>query len=448
MNKKKYLFRLRLELLAAALIALVVAFGVQQLGYYVGIAWVDKQGSSKEYLEMKGTQMIGFLQDYIDESSVKAEDTVKLCRWQRYEKISFSLYDSDTKEMTYFYSFSDEQLLKLVVDDTDYETARKSADAVGVLTFADGEQRNVQMLYDKIYQMYNVAYICSLMLAAICYLIVFMLFINRKIQYIKQLADELKILEGGDLEYEVTEKGMDELSELAAGINSMRKAVVYREKEERENVRRNRDLVTALSHDIRTPMTSLIGYLEILLMQRFQTPQQERRYLESARQKAFQLKEMTDTLFEYSLVSGKTEETYTLEKISVADILVSIEDTQMADLISDGWQIEKSFAAESVEKYIDVDMDFFCRVLDNLVSNIRKYADKSHKLIFTATIKDNCFRLSVSNTVLQSEMLEGSTGVGLKTCQKIILDMKGSFKTERTGDTFCVTILEPLCPEE
>lgn len=448
MNKKKYLFRLRLELLAAALIALVVAFGVQQLGYYVGIAWVDKQGSSKEYLEMKGTLMIGFLQDYIDGSSVKAEDTVKLCRWQRYEKISFSLYDSDTKEMTYFYSFSDEQPLKLVVDDTDYETARKSADAVGVLTFADGEQRNVQMLYDKIYQMYNVAYICSLMLAAICYLIVFMLFINRKIQYIKQLADELKILEGGDLEYEVTEKGMDELSELAAGINSMRKAVVYREKEERENVRRNRDLVTALSHDIRTPMTSLIGYLEILLMQRFQTPQQERRYLESARQKAFQLKEMTDTLFEYSLVSGKTEETYTLEKISVADILVSIEDTQMADLISDGWQIEKSFAAESVEKYIDVDMDFFCRVLYNLVSNIRKYADKSHKLIFTATIKDNCFRLSVSNTVLQSKMLEGSTGVGLKTCQKIILDMKGSFKTERTGDTFCVTILEPLCPEE
>ena len=212
MNKKKYLFRLRLELLVAALIALVVAFGVQQLGYYVGIAWVDKQGSSKEYLEMKGTQMIGFLQDYIDESSVKAEDTAKLCRWQRYEKISFSLYDSDTKEMTYFYSFSDEQPLQLVVDDTDYETARKSADAVGVLTFADGEQRNVQMLYDKIYQMYNVAYICSLMLAAICYLIVFMLFINRKIQYIKQLADELKILEGGDLEYEVTEKGMAQLN--------------------------------------------------------------------------------------------------------------------------------------------------------------------------------------------------------------------------------------------
>ena len=157
MNKKKYLFRLRVELIAAALIALVVAFGVQQLGYYVGIAWVDKKASSKEYLETKGTQMIGFLQDYINESNVKADDTAKLCKWQKYENISFSLYDPDTKEMTYFYSFSDEQPLKLAVDDTDYESARKSADAVGILTFADGKQRNVQMLYDKVYQMYNVA---------------------------------------------------------------------------------------------------------------------------------------------------------------------------------------------------------------------------------------------------------------------------------------------------
>ena len=46
MNKKKYLFRLRLELLAAALIALVVAFGVQQLGYYVVIAWVGLRKST------------------------------------------------------------------------------------------------------------------------------------------------------------------------------------------------------------------------------------------------------------------------------------------------------------------------------------------------------------------------------------------------------------------
>lgn len=445
MNKKKLFIRLRVELIAAALIALVMAFGISQLTYYTGVAWVDKRASSKEYLEQKSLQLIDFLQEYINESGLRSTDTARLMSWQKYEKISFSLYDAQKKEITYFYLFSDEQPLNLAVTDEDYASARKSADAVGVVTFSDGEQRNVQMIYDKVYQMYNVAYVGGLIFAGICYLIIFLLFINRKIQYIKQLADELKILEGGDLNYEITIRGEDELSELAAGINNMRKAVLFREQEERKNVRLNRDLITALSHDVRTPMTSLIGYLEILFMHKDKLESQELKYLESARQKAFQLKEMTDTLFEYSLVSGKTEETYQLEKISIADILVSIEDTQIADLASNGWQIIKQGEPEDIEHYIEVDMDFYCRVLDNLVSNIRKYADKTKPLIFSASVKDHCFRLSLANTVLQGETLEGSTGVGLKTCQKIVLDMKGSFKTERDGEIFKATIIHPLC---
>lgn len=441
---KKYFMKLRFELIAAALISLVMAFGISQLIYYSGVAWVDKKASSQEYLEKKSQQMLDYLQDYINEGEVKSTDISRLTEWQRYEKISFSLYDPKLKEITYFYSFSDEQPLKIAVTDEDYETTRKNADAVGVVSFADGEQRNVQILYDRVYQMYNVAYIGGLIFAGICYLIIFLLFINRKIHYIKQLVDELKILEGGDLNYEITIRGEDELSELASGINSMRKAVLFREQEERKNVRRNRDLITALSHDVRTPMTSLIGYLEILFMHKEDLPERERKYLDSARQKAFQLKEMTDTLFEYSLVSGKTEETYEMEKISVVDLLVSVENTQMADLASDGWQIKKQFLVENIEAYIEVDMDFYCRVLDNLVSNIRKYADKNRPVIFSAGIKDNCFRLSVENTVLQGETLEGSTGVGLKTCRKIVLDMKGSFKTERDGETFRATIIHPV----
>ena len=444
LNKKKYLMRLRVELVTAALISLVVAFGISQLTYYIGVAWVDKRASSKTYLEEKSQQMIDFLQDYIDESDLKSTDTRRLTAWQKYEKISFSLYDAENREITYFYSFSNEQPLKIAVSDEDYEITRKNADAVGVVTFADGVSRNVQMMYDKVYQMYNVAYVGGLLIAVVCYLVIFFAFINRKIHYIKQLAEELRILEGGDLKYEITIRGGDELSELAEGINNMRKAVLFLEQEERKNVRLNRDLITALSHDVRTPMTSLIGYLEILFMHKDNLPEQELNYLESARSKAFQLKEMTDTLFEYSLVSGKTEETYELEKISIIDLLVSIEDTQMADLLSSGWQIEKHFCGDGMDYYIEVDMDFYCRVLDNLVSNIRKYADKSKPLVFTAGIKDHCFRLSVSNTVLQGETLEGSTGVGLKTCQKIVLDMKGSFKTEREGEMFTATIIHPL----
>lgn len=442
-KKRRGLAKLRVEILAAALISLVFAFSVQKTSYYLGVSWVDRQLSSAAYLGKHALKMISSLQNYIDEYQLSDEDTTLLSRWQKKENVSFSLYDEETEEMTYFYIFSDEQPLTVKVAETEYATSKKNADANGVLVFADGKHMHVMMMYDRVYSYYSVAYMASLGLGALFYLALFLLFINRKIKYIKLLADELKILEGGNLEYVITVKGRDEISELAQGLNSMREAVLFRENEERKNVRLNRDLVTALSHDIRTPMTSLIGYLELLKMHRFQNSEQEQKYLENAHQKAFQLKEMTDTLFEYSLVSGKTQENYQMELISVADVLVSIEDTQIADLLSDNWLIRKEFSEESRDVYLDIDMDFYRRVLDNLVSNIRKYADKNAELIFTSKVMDNCFYLIVKNRVLQGETLEGSTGVGLKTCEKIMKDMNGMMKVERQEDMFCVTLIEP-----
>ena len=438
-KKRRGLAKLRVEILAAALISLVFAFSVQKTSYYLGVSWVDRQLSSAAYLGKHALKMISSLQNYIDEYQLSDEDTTLLSRWQKKENVSFSLYDEETEEMTYFYIFSDEQPLTVKVAETEYATSKKN----GVLVFADGKHMHVMMMYDRVYSYYSVAYMASLGLGALFYLALFLLFINRKIKYIKLLADELKILEGGNLEYVITVKGRDEISELAQGLNSMREAVLFRENEERKNVRLNRDLVTALSHDIRTPMTSLIGYLELLKMHRFQNSEQEQKYLENAHQKAFQLKEMTDTLFEYSLVSGKTQENYQMELVSVADVLVSIEDTQIADLLSDNWLIRKEFSEESRDVYLDIDMDFYRRVLDNLVSNIRKYADKNAELIFTSKVMDNCFYLIVKNRVLQGETLEGSTGVGLKTCEKIMKDMNGMMKVERQEDMFCVTLIEP-----
>lgn len=443
MSKRSGLTKLRVELLAAALVSLAFAFAVQQIVYYAGIAWVNKRMTSEDYMEKHAARMIDSLQSYIDEQRLLEDDTSKLHHWQRREGVSFSLYDDVCQEITYYYSFSDDQPLKIAVSEDDYELTESSADASGTLVFADGSTVTVLMLYDRVYTYYNLAYAASLLVSALWYMALFLLFINRKIQYIKQLADELKILEGGDLEYAITVKGKDEISELAEGINSMRQAVLSREQEERQNVRSNRDMVTALSHDIRTPMTSLIGYLEILKMHRFQTPEQEQKYLESAHQKAFQMKEMTDTLFEYSLVSGKTEETYELEMVSVADFLNSVEDTQMADLLSDGWMVRKEFSLEGMDGFLEVDMDFYRRIMDNLVSNIRKYADKSSELVFSSGIRDNSFYFSVKNRVLQGETLEGSTGVGLKTCEKIMRDMNGVFRVERDGDTFTVVMVQP-----
>ncbi|HCT90374.1 MAG TPA: hypothetical protein DF613_03170, partial [Lachnospiraceae bacterium] len=280
--------------------------------------------------------------------------------------------------------------------------------------------------------------------AGISFLLVFMMLIARKVNYIRIMDKELKVLEGGDLEYEVTELGSDELYQLAHGINEMRKAVLRREEEERRNAQANQELVTALSHDIRTPMTSLIGYLEILKMGRYHSEEQKEEFLEISRQKAFQMKEMTDKLFEYSLVTGKMEETYHMERMEVDTILSAILDGQVSDLINEGWEVEENLSGYASESSVMADVEFFQRVLDNLLSNIRKYADKSGKVIVRAKEGEGGFTFSIRNRVLHEEALGGSTGVGLKTCQKIMEAMNGSFQVEKTKNIYCVSVTLPI----
>lgn len=96
-KKRRGLAKLRVEILAAALISLVFAFSVQKTSYYLGVSWVDRQLSSAAYLGKHALKMISSLQNYIDEYQLSDEDTTLLSRWQKKENVSFSLYDEETE---------------------------------------------------------------------------------------------------------------------------------------------------------------------------------------------------------------------------------------------------------------------------------------------------------------------------------------------------------------
>ena len=72
------------------------------------------------------------------------------------------------------------------------------------------------------------------------------------------------VLKGGDLNYQITIRGNDELAALAGEMDSMRRAIRSRQEEEELAHLANRGIVTAMSHDLRTPLTALMGYLDIL----------------------------------------------------------------------------------------------------------------------------------------------------------------------------------------
>lgn len=445
--KKKGFFRLRVELLFAALLSLLVAYGCHVLVKEGGSYYLDGLIASEEYMYAKNEKMSRQFQKYVEDKELLLGDTSYILQWCRDNKTSVTLYNERTQGLYSYYSFLGSQAQISTVDEMTFEVTGEYATGEFSVRFSDGTDVRALFYYDRIYNYYNYFYTGSLFAAGILFLLVFMALIARKINYIRIMDKELKILEGGDLEYEVTELGSDELYQLARGINEMRKAVLRREKEERRNAQANQELVTALSHDIRTPMTSLIGYLEILKMGRYHSDEQKEEFLEISRQKAFQMKEMIDKLFEYSLVTGKMEETYHMEQMEVGTILSAILDGQVSDLVNDGWEVEENLSSYTTEGCVMADVEFFQRVLDNLLSNIRKYADKSGKVILGVKEGEGSFTFSIRNRVLHEEALGGSTGVGLKTCQKIMEAMDGDFRVERTDNVYCVSATLPLiCP--
>ena len=97
------------------------------------------------------------------------------------------------------------------------------------------------------------------------------------------------------------------MSKLAEGIENMRKSFQRMIHKETEIVRENQKIVTEMSHDLRTPITSIMLYTEILKKGKYENEAQLLEYLKKIDQKARRMKQLSEHLFEYSLLSGEDE---------------------------------------------------------------------------------------------------------------------------------------------
>lgn len=313
------------------------------------------------------------------------------------------------------------------------------------LQFTDGPvDAFVSYFFESVYYMAVSA--VNGVLSVIVFMIFLFLLIRRKVRYIALLEQEIQILKGGDLDYRITVRGKDELASLAGEIDAMRCAVRERQEQEEEARNANRDLVTAMSHDLRTPLTSLLGYVDILQMDRYRDEEQYRRCLGAVRDKAYQIKEMSDKMFEYFIVYGKGQEELETTQVNGAEFLGQVVEESLFDMENEGFTIERS--SDDIDCRLLVDIALVRRVFGNIFSNLLKYADSSRPV--TVEYRQGKDRLSIRfvNYVSQDFKEKESSSIGLKTCGKIMGDHKGCFTCERKGNMFVAELefptLEPM----
>ena len=284
--------------------------------------------------------------------------------------------------------------------------------------------------------------ISAILAASLTFILIMLVYFQRLTNRLIKLSGEVVEIGKGKLESEISAEGSDELSMLAAEVDNMRNSVIEHMGNERRAWQANNELITAISHDIRTPMTTLIGYLGLLNDGDFSDSEKNRQFASAAYDKAMDLKDLTDELFKYFLVFGKAEPELNMEEFDGALLVEQLLGEAEFELSDMGFSVRR--ISSELSCTVSADPMYLKRVVDNMVSNIKKYADKERSVVMLTELKDGNLSVCISNTVGRSMNRVESTKIGLRTCNKIMECMKGSFSTNTDQDHFAAEFSLPV----
>ena len=413
---------------------------------YAGEQMITKIFSDSSHIEKLSEAYIQDLQDYIDETKAASNDSEKLTEWVRKQKIvSIQVYKDEI--LTYDSNYPD-----AAVEDAEAEGAYYEWEYYYTAEFADGTA-DVLLYGFFSYPLYSYAMTAEILLAVILLVAIVILGIREPVRYIGRLKAECEILGSGDLDYQVTVQGKDELSLLARGLDNMRMALRESNEKEAELTAANRRMITEMSHDLRTPLTSLLIYTEILGKKAAKDPRQAMEYVRKIEKKARQIKRLSDNIFEYALITEETKAELG-EPQTLRELFYDPLSEMTAYLGERGYTVElrPDTGSGSERRQIRVNEEYINRIMDNIVSNIEKYADKSMPVrietIYTEEYGGLAFRNGISCSTEDRRKTEGSTNIGLHNVEKMMKNMDGYFRVKQTENIFEITLIFPWVKEK
>ena len=288
--------------------------------------------------------------------------------------------------------------------------------------------------------------------------VTFLLLQEPSIRDISHIADAIQNLSEGDLNTTIDVIGDDEFSSMAANLNKMAEDIRQLMEKERESERTKNELITNVAHDLRTPLTSIIGYLELLAGNTRIDPEMQHKYIEIAYGKSKRLEKLIEDLF------GFTKLNYGKMSMHVAQLdLVKLLGQLLEEAYPNFAEKNLSYDLQSnvPAKMISADGNLLARLFDNLIGNAIKYGADGKRVLVQIFAGEEVVTVSVTNYgyVIPPDELPlifnkfyrversrssstGGTGLGLAIAKEIV-DMHGGtigVTSDLNGTVFTVKL--------
>lgn len=200
--------------------------------------------------------------------------------------------------------------------------------------------------------------------------LIFWILQRKSFVYISRISETMQEIAGGNLNASVEVEGDDEFSEMAANLNLMTGEIKDLMDRERESERTKNELITNIAHDLRTPLTSIIGYLEILCERKNLPEETQEKYLEIAYTKSRKLQQLINDLFGLTKLSyGKIA--MRVATIDIVKLLSQLLTEFYPNFESAGLHYELESNVPSL--MMTADPNLLARLFDNLINNAIKY---------------------------------------------------------------------------
>lgn len=262
------------------------------------------------------------------------------------------------------------------------------------------------------------------------FLALFMFFLAGKISYILTITNAIQKYKAGTLDSEIDIIGNDELTELADSFNSFLIALSNHMKNEEQQKNEKEELIRALSHDIRTPLTSIISYSDFIKNKKYDNEEKLEAYAELIQNKAAQIDELTKLLLNQNIE-------YNNLQLLDGKLMFQQFINEFCDALDDnGFSINLDTIG-LVNFKTNLDPQDISRIFDNLYSNILKYANNKEKINLKLSLRNNKIVLHQSNSInFQRTHKTDSHGIGLKSISSILNKYNGEMNYSITNTTY------------